>query len=635
MAMNPMGGIDQQINDRMDTYAGDPGKAQERAKLTGGMVDLIASKQLLEQAKASQRNKVLQTMGQQGGTIADRVNGELASLIGAASPNPAMQAADRMQNIIPQMQRAQQQRPPTQPLPPTPSASPRMAAGGIVAFQEGGDTDKKAPELSEGERQALLQKYLVLNEAEQQEAQNKIARTEGPTVSGSVAAGAGGIGQWAKENPDEAIALGLMAIPGLGAGYNMAKAPITAAAKYGLKRYGHKIPTWARGIIPGPAQTAQLAGKELLKNPQAIGTAYLGGKAVLGDGEATPTGIQTVAPEQPAPTTTTTPPPGPVKDTRVAEVDSVLAELGLDDAGTAEAPAGQKESAAQEAATNPGTSDRVDILGELESWRGEADSVTDAMETAREGDEKALKVYEKFLQENIRLEREATKGLQERLEARVKSDRWDNLIARMVAFGGAETFAQGATRSGVIGAADKQLRQRYQDVMYKDVYNAKKAIRDQEVANAKDLFAKNAALRNRAVEIANVRFNQGVELAKLGDTLMKTQVLADTLAETIRDNKARLQEMARSNREKERIDRATTKIAAENAKTQAYLADIQVARLAQAIGMDKAKIVMDSFGNELKAAEALALTDPEAAAARMEDTTKRLGEFVKSLLATE
>ena len=164
-----MANIDSQINDRMQTYAGNPQGLMQRYAQTQELVDLLAL-QKMKNDRAAATNAVQGAMQPPPGTVKGQLEQE------------AMQGArnDVMRSMAPGIQQrglqmAQMQNRAAMGLPT--QAAPnmaRMAMGGIVGYQEGGGVEGKGmqpPAISDqNQRRApyldpALEKFLVDLEA--------------------------------------------------------------------------------------------------------------------------------------------------------------------------------------------------------------------------------------------------------------------------------------------------------------------------------------------------------------------------------------------------------------------------------------------------------------------------------------
>jgi hypothetical protein len=173
MAMNPMGGIDQQIQQRKMQFKDNPQQLQQRYGQNKELLDLLALQEISKEQQ--QRSQRMQMEAQQNpATIADQMQqevlqGKKAEMaqglqgikglrertkdVGGALAQKQQQQQQRMQQQGQQPQRPpqQQQRPQGQPMmaaagglmtQAAPNIDPRyFEGGGIVAFQLGGEVE--------------------------------------------------------------------------------------------------------------------------------------------------------------------------------------------------------------------------------------------------------------------------------------------------------------------------------------------------------------------------------------------------------------------------------------------------------------------------------------------------------------
>jgi len=131
------GGLDQQIQQKVDAYRGNPQALMQRYQQNQQLLDLLALQKLKSEKEAAARQMQMQ-MQQQPQTVAQQREQEVLGLT-------KQELAQQTQGIMQQRQAQQQknlqqvaqggigallQRPQAAPQP-----VPRMAGGGIVAFQ--------------------------------------------------------------------------------------------------------------------------------------------------------------------------------------------------------------------------------------------------------------------------------------------------------------------------------------------------------------------------------------------------------------------------------------------------------------------------------------------------------------------
>ena len=152
MAMN--GGIDQQINQKMDAYRGNPQQLMQRYQQNQQLVDLLALQKLKTEKEAAARDMQMK-MQQQPQTIAQQREQEVLGLT-------KDELARQTQGILQKRQQDQQQNVQKVAqgglgaLAGAPNTTPKMAGGGIVAFAGGGLSDMGGLEgISEAEIEAF------------------------------------------------------------------------------------------------------------------------------------------------------------------------------------------------------------------------------------------------------------------------------------------------------------------------------------------------------------------------------------------------------------------------------------------------------------------------------------------------
>jgi len=151
------GGLDQQINQKVDAYRNNPQALQQRYQQNQQLIDLLALQKLKSEKDAAARDMQMK-MQTQPQTIKDQREAELLQ---RTKDDMVKQTAGVMQQKQAQqqknMQRAAQgqmpQQRPQQPKMPMGQQAgglgglpmPKMAAGGIVAFQAGGLSEQISP----------------------------------------------------------------------------------------------------------------------------------------------------------------------------------------------------------------------------------------------------------------------------------------------------------------------------------------------------------------------------------------------------------------------------------------------------------------------------------------------------------
>lgn len=248
-----MGTIDQQVDDKKDLLRANPGMQGTVGKDLIGVMAL----QKMQKEKQAAENELMLAQQNNPSTIKEQLEREVAGL---TQNEMALQTAGIM-NQRQQQQQQRQQRPQQQqrpqgiqqaarppmggaprppmggaPRPPMPQGAglagaprpPMMASGGIVGFQRGGPMPSKEEDVPSGFEKV-----------------------------------AGDVLNWAKDNPVEAVATGMMFVPGIGwmgstalrAGAATLKAGKALYSKAKAVDYGAKIKkaTDAAKAVPGKA----------------------------------------------------------------------------------------------------------------------------------------------------------------------------------------------------------------------------------------------------------------------------------------------------------------------------------------------------------------------------------------------
>lgn len=143
-----MAGIDSLVNDRADMFAGNPQGLQQRYAMGQDLLDLLALQKLKKDKEAAQRNIMMQMAAPQG-TVKDQLAGQVMDMTKqevAASLAPGIQqqgqrmAAQQTQNMMGA----------GLPTLPAPNMA-RMAGGGIVGYQPGGEVEGEEDPLGYGQ----------------------------------------------------------------------------------------------------------------------------------------------------------------------------------------------------------------------------------------------------------------------------------------------------------------------------------------------------------------------------------------------------------------------------------------------------------------------------------------------------
>ena len=289
-----MANIDSQINDRINTYAGNPQALQQRYAQTQELVDLLAL-QKMKNDRAAATNAVQGAMQTDTSTYKSQLEQE------------AMQGArnDVLRSMAPGIQQrgqqiAQMQNRAAMGLPSQPAPNMRFAAsGGIVGYKEGGDI-KRFQEgmavISDDESRfgVTTDSGMTPEEAIAMDMQGPEAQQPklGDELGAKIESGASWLVDYVKENPVEAASYGLMFVPGVNvvrggiAAMRAAPAIVKAATKLG--RAAQKLYTKPRmsgygSMVQGPkgrfmsAKDAQAAGLRLNRQFDPLRTAGVAG----------------------------------------------------------------------------------------------------------------------------------------------------------------------------------------------------------------------------------------------------------------------------------------------------------------------------------------------------------------------
>jgi hypothetical protein len=138
--------IDQEIQSKVDAYRGNPQQLMQRYQQNQQLVDLLALQKLKSEKEAAARDMQLQ-MQQQPQTIKQQREAELLNMTkqemmqqtqGVLQQRQAQQQKNMQQVAQQGLGALANQRPPAPQGAPQGQPMPKMAAGGIVAFKEGG-----------------------------------------------------------------------------------------------------------------------------------------------------------------------------------------------------------------------------------------------------------------------------------------------------------------------------------------------------------------------------------------------------------------------------------------------------------------------------------------------------------------
>lgn len=160
-------GIDQEVQAKMDAYRGNPNALAQKYSQNQQLIDLLALQKLKSEKEAAAREMQMKMGGQQMPTIADAreqevldlTKQELAQQTTGAMQNEQRQKQQAAKQLVEQTAQGGVQSPMMQGVAnlPAPNMAPKaMAAGGIVAFQEGGQADEPSVYADEELRQRIL-----------------------------------------------------------------------------------------------------------------------------------------------------------------------------------------------------------------------------------------------------------------------------------------------------------------------------------------------------------------------------------------------------------------------------------------------------------------------------------------------
>ncbi len=139
------GGIDQQIQQKVDAYRGNPQALQQRYAQNQQLIDLLALQKLKSEKDAAARDMQMK-MQQSPQTVKDQLEAEMMQ---RTKDDMVKQTG----SLLAQRQQAQQknlQRVAQAGLPAAMKSMPKMAGGGIVAFSNGGTTRQVPTDMEVG-----------------------------------------------------------------------------------------------------------------------------------------------------------------------------------------------------------------------------------------------------------------------------------------------------------------------------------------------------------------------------------------------------------------------------------------------------------------------------------------------------
>ena len=235
------GGIDSLVNKKADAYRGNPEVLKKRYSQNQELMDLLAMQKLKSEKEIASRDMALQAE-KTPSTIAEQYEQQLVSMNKNEMAGQVAGVLKEKQKRTQQKQQAMgiapQQRPQGIAGQPRPNMK-GMAQGGIVGYQKGGD----------------------VVEAEKEKMPSGFSKMFGD------------VADWAKENPAEAVGLGMMFIPGIGWAGNAALKAGTMALKganvlyKGAKSidYGKKLAQATNAVRQAPSAAGNLAAKTVTR----------------------------------------------------------------------------------------------------------------------------------------------------------------------------------------------------------------------------------------------------------------------------------------------------------------------------------------------------------------------------------
>jgi hypothetical protein len=155
--------------------------------------------------------------------------------------------------------------------------------------------------------------------------------------------------------------------------------------------------------------------------------------------------------------------------------------------------------------------------GEAIKVNKDGEPILSAQQKTTDAQQKLADATETF-NTDIETEREAqattvaneVKALEDRLTEQMERRRSKSIIARMIAFGGAGSFAEGATNSGIRGLAYDKEMDAFENESFAKIRAAKSKIRDDKIAGIKERYEGNIALQNLYIGIARTEYDFGI-----------------------------------------------------------------------------------------------------------------------------
>lgn len=473
--MNPLGSIDSQVNRAVMANMGNPQGLQKKANATKDLIDLLA----LQQIKKQQEMRAQQMQAQiqpSPGTVAEQTASQvmqtqreqLANELGGISMllNKQVQAPH-----MPAVPKTRARGIPTA----APTARP-FRAGGIVAFEEGG-----MPEL---DRTA----YAALKEQEAMEAAIAAAPAGTRFVGFDPETGQ------PRYAPEAAVRRPRAGYPELT--YQREPKYRDATPQEPAEKRRQRL-DWGMGF-----DVRDLLKESPIQQPNAqVPTPANTRRVAQGDNPLLAAAEAVVRPEQPGPN------PYPSVS---AGVDELISQT-------------VPTSGPQRGGYTPTTSPTVSYTEPASKLEAAAAKLLgqNTADTAAQRD-KMLEMLDAIDQDEAAYA-EKNRGY---LDSRKRN--FDELIARMLAFGGARTFAEGATRSGIAGAQFNREQDILERQIEKDILDMKRQSRTKRMEILNTYYGNSKSDRAKALEVANL-IDQGRQ--KSAELAIKAEEVTATLAQ--------------------------------------------------------------------------------------------------------
>jgi hypothetical protein len=370
-------------------------------------------------------------------------------------------------------------------------------------------------------------------------------------VGEQIAEDAEWIADWAMDNPADAISLGLGALSGIGFAKGATKALWTklntaktreqiakaarASGKFLQKLYTKEGP--GGKIDSNVSSLLQDGTKRVFDPTRAAGTGAVisqGIGALVGDDDSKKSADGSLTPEQINAQAMSSVAAAFPDEKTGGGIETLTGDGAADDgsntptAVTADGVLeGSSSSSSSKASKDIGDANKainavtavIDGKGEGEDIKVDKDGkpILSAEEKTINAQQDLATDTETF-NTDIETEREAqaatvaneVKALEDRLMEQMERRRSKSIIARMIAFGGAGSFAEGATNSGIRGLAYDKEMDAFENESFAKIRAAKSKIRDDKIAGIKERYAGNVALQNLYIGIARTEYDFGI-----------------------------------------------------------------------------------------------------------------------------